>query len=220
VPVCEVNAFYDDTENSITFPAAILQPPFFDANASSAANYGALGAVIGHEMTHGFDDAGRLYDLHGKLSNWWTDEDAKKFQARMRLYDAQFATYTIGLPLGAHINPKLTAGENIADLGGLHIALDAYLTSRLTAMPCQDGKVTQHENLQYSIQTFFLAYAQSWREVTRARALLHNLNSNPHAPEVARTNVPVSNMDAWYKVFNISADSLLFRAQSDRVQIW
>jgi len=216
-PVYDVNAFYEPMDNSITFSAGILQPPFFNPNASSAVNYGALGAVIGHEMTHGFDDEGSLFDLNGKLSDEWTPEDRRKFKALVELYNEQFATYTIGLPAGAHINPQLTAGENIADFGGLNIALDAYLVTRSAQASCASSSTA---DVNKDIQEFFLSYAQSWREKKRPNALMAQLSDDFHSPAVARTNVPLSNMNQWYMTFNITHDAQLFRTDANRVQIW
>jgi len=220
--VFEVNAYYDETVNAIFFPAANLQPPFYDPEADDAVNYGSIGAVIGHEMTHGFDKLGSQYDAVGKLGNWWAEADRDEFEARVRRYGKQFSAFKLGMPQGTHINAEQTLDENIADLGGLHIALDAYRASRQQALSqsaptrCQaDASTSGSEE-----RRFFLGYAQSWREVMRAKKLLTFLESNVHAPAIARVDVPLQNMDAWYVAFKVSSDSSNFLPEKDRVTIW
>jgi putative endopeptidase len=172
-----VNAYNNPTLNEVVFPAAILQPPFFDPKADPAINYGGIVAVIGHEMTHGFDDQGRKYDGTGKLRDWWTADDAKQFDARAARYGAEFAAYDTGV--GVPINPKLTMGENIADLGGLNLALDAYHASL-------DGKPAPVIDGYTGDQRVFLGWAQVWRGVYRPDALKRQLASDPHSPDPYR----------------------------------
>jgi putative endopeptidase len=206
-----VNAYNNPDFNEVVFPAAILQPPFFNPNADPAVNYGAIGAVIGHEMTHGFDDQGRKYDANGRLSDWWTAEDAKKFQARTDQLGASYEKIDI-LP-DAHINGKLTMGENIADLGGILTALDAYHESlHGQPAPVIDGLTGD--------QRFFLGFAQIWRGKTRADALRQQMVTDPHSPEKARVDGVVPNVDAWYKAFDVKPGDKLYRSPEDRTRIW
>ena len=205
-----VNAYYNPTANEIVFPAAILQAPYFGADFDAAANYGGIGATIGHEMTHGFDDEGRKFDGTGALANWWTDEDGKKFEARATVLGKQFDAYQ-PFP-GAHVNGSLTMGENIADLGGLLIALDAYHRS-LGGKPAPviDGLTGD--------QRFFLAYAQGWRDKSREDALREQMASDPHAPDQYRANT-VRNLDAWYAAFDVKPGDKLYLSPDDRARIW
>ena len=206
-----VNAYYEPTANEIVFPAAQLQPPYFNLSFDAAANYGGIGGVIGHEMTHGFDDEGRDFDGTGKLVNWWSPEDGPKFDTRAAALAAQYDTFE-PYP-GAHVNGKLTDGENIADLGGLLIALDAYHRSLHGApAPVIDGLTGD--------QRFFLAYAQSWRTKRREAAIRSLVVSNPHAPEQYRVNGVVRNVDAWYQAFGVAPGDKLYVAPADRVRIW
>lgn len=206
-----VNASYDSNLNQMVFPAGILQPPFFDPAADAAVNYGGIGAVIGHEMIHGFDDEGRKYDGSGVLTTWWTDEDAAKFTASTALLGRQFDAYE-PLP-GFHVKGDLTMGENIADLGGALVALDAYHRSLgEDRAPVRDGLSGD--------QRFFLGYAQSWRHKSTDDQIRQQTVSNPHAPERYRVNGIVRNMDAWYDAFGVQPGSRLFLAPVDRVRIW
>jgi putative endopeptidase len=206
-----VNASYDATLNEMTFPAGILQPPYFDPAADPAVNYGGIGAVIGHEMIHGFDDEGRKYDGAGVLSAWWTDADAKEFTARAAVLGRQFDGYE-PFP-GVHLKGDLTMGENIADLGGALIALDAYhLSLGGKGAPTIDGRTGD--------QRFFLGYAQSWRHKSTDDAIRQLIVANPHAPEQYRVNGVVRNMDAWYAAFGVKPGDKLYLAPQDRVQIW
>jgi len=206
-----VNASYDATLNEMTFPAGILQPPFFDPAADPAVNYGGIGAVIGHEMTHGFDDEGRKYDGAGVLSAWWTDADAKEFTARAAVLGAQFDGYE-PFP-GVHLKGDLTMGENIADLGGALIALDAYhLSLGGKAAPVIDGLTGD--------QRFFLSYAQSWRHKSTDESIRQQIVANSHAPANYRVNGVVRNMDAWYEAFGIKQGDRLYLAPEERVRIW
>jgi putative endopeptidase len=206
-----INAYYNPTGNEIVFPAAILQPPFFDPDGDMAINYGGIGAVIGHELTHGFDDQGRRYDAKGRLTDWWTPEDAKRFEVEATKLGKEYGAFEV-LP-GAHINGDLTMGENIADLGGLLLALDAYHASLKGApAPVIDGLTGD--------QRVFLGWAQVWRGKSRDDALRQQLVSNPHSPNQARVDVPVRNIDAFYQAFGIKAGDKMYVAPTDRVRIW
>ncbi|MGZ6039427.1 MAG: M13 family metallopeptidase [Phenylobacterium sp.] len=206
-----INAYYNPTGNEIVFPAAILQPPFFDPDGDMAVNYGACGGVIGHETTHGFDDQGRHYDGTGRLTDWWTPEDAAKFQAETVKLGKQYGAFEV-LP-GTRINGDLTMGENIADLGGLLLALDAYHTSlHGAAAPIVDGLTGD--------QRVFLGWAQVWRGKTRDDALRQQLVSDPHSPERARVDVPMRNVDAFYAAFGLKPGDAMYVAPADRVRIW
>ncbi|MGN6058054.1 MAG: M13 family metallopeptidase [Sphingomicrobium sp.] len=205
-----INAYSSPTMVEIVFPAAILQPPFFDPNADPAVNYGGIGAVIGHEMSHQFDDQGAKYDLHGNLVDWWTPADAKKFQSRLDQYERQIDSYE-PLP-GMHVNGKLTMGENVADLAGLTVAHDAYIASLNGAQPpVIDGMSAD--------QRFYLGWAQVWRCKMREPALRQQLLTDPHSPCPVRTDV-VRNMDPWYSAFGVQAGQKLYLAPADRVRIW
>jgi putative endopeptidase len=206
-----VNAYYNPTMNEIVFPAAILAPPYFDPGADAAANYGGVGAVIGHEMTHGFDDEGRKFDGTGRLVDWWTADDAAKFEAEAKKLNAQYDTYS-PFP-GVHVKGDQTTGENIADLGGILIALDAYHNSlHGQPAPVIDGLTGD--------QRFFLAYAQSWRDKRREDAVRDLLVRDVHSPEVYRVNGVVRNVDAWYASFAVKPGQALYLATGDRVRIW
>src|SRR4029079_5805854 len=185
-----VNAYNGGLENKIVFPAGILQPPFFDPNADAAVNYGAIGAVIGHEISHGFDDQGRKIDATGTVRDWWTAGDAERFNAEAKRFGAQYAAFE-GVP-GSHINPELTMGENIADFAGISVALDAYHRS-LGGQPAPViGGLTGGERC-------FLAYAQVWRNKSREDALRQQVTTDPHSPARYRTIAPLRNLDAWYE---------------------
>jgi putative endopeptidase len=206
-----VNAYYDPTKNEIVFPAAILAPPFFDPKADMAVNYGAIGGVIGHEMTHGFDDQGRQYDGTGKLTDWWTKEDSDRFDARAKQLVAQYSAFE-PLP-GAHVNGGLTLGENIADLGGLLLALDAYHASlHGQPAPVIDGLTGD--------QRVFLGWAQVWKSKIRDDALRQRLATDPHSPEKLRVNGVVHNVDGWYAAYDVKPGDKLYLAPDQRVRIW
>jgi putative endopeptidase len=206
-----VNAYYDPLMNQITFPAAILQPPFFDPNADPAVNYGAIGAVIGHEMGHGFDDQGREFDETGKIRNWWTPETNKKFLAQTDRFAAEYNAFC---PLdGVCVNGKLTMGENIGDLGGLEMAYTAYKLS----LNGQESTVIDGFT---GDQRFFMAHAQVWRGIEREDALRNLVLTNPHSPVAARGSIPERNMDSWYAAFNVKEGDKLFIKPEDRVKIW
>ena len=205
-----VNAYYNPPKNEIVFPAAILQAPFFDPNADPAVNYGGIGVVIGHEISHGFDDQGRQYDSTGTLRDWWTPEDAAKFKVRADRLIAQYDAYEV-LP-GTHIKGGLTLGENIADLAGLRISYDAYhLSLHGKPAPVIDGLTGD--------QRFFLGFAQVWRERQRDAALLSQVTSNPHSPGEQRAST-VRNFDPWYAAFNPKPGGKLYLTPEQRVRIW
>lgn len=206
-----VNAYYNPGKNEIVFPAAILQPPFFDATAEDAVNYGGIGAVIGHEISHGFDDQGSKYDGDGNLQNWWTDEDRAAFEALTGRLVEQFSAYE-ALP-GRNVNGQLTLGENIADLSGMAIALKAY---HLSLGP-DGGEVMDGYTPD---QRFFLGWAQIWRRKYRDEELIRRLVTDPHSPSAFRANGPVSNLDAFYNAFDLSESDQLFRPHDERIQIW
>ncbi len=189
-----VNAYYTQSFNAIFFPAAILQPPFFDPNADDAVNYGGIGVVIGHEIGHGFDDQGSKYTGAGILESWWTDADRKAFEERVAMLGAQYDSYE-GLP-GLHVNGKLTMGENIGDLSGVAIALQAYHASL-------DGRTPPVLDGFTGDQRFFLAFAQVWRGKYRDGAMRQQVLTNPHSPPHWRTVGPVRNVDGWYDAFGV-----------------
>ncbi len=206
------NAYYNPTFNEIVFPAGILQPPFFDPNADDAVNYGEIGATIGHEISHGFDDQGSKYDAHGSLANWWTEADRKNFDARTAALARQYDQYE-PLP-GLHINGKLTLGENIADLAGLVIAYKAYHISL-------HGKPAPVLNGFTGDQRFYIAYSQSWRQHDRDGIERARLLSNPHSPENYRVNGVVRNDDGWYQSFpDIKPGDKYYLPPDQRVHLW
>jgi predicted metalloendopeptidase len=206
-----VNAYYNPVRNEIVFPAAILQPPFFNMAADEAVNYGAIGAVIGHEMGHGFDDQGRNYDAEGVLRDWWTEKDATEYQARAKRMVEQFNAYE-PLP-GLKVNGALTLGENIADLTGLVIARRAYQLSLAgKPAPVIDGLSGE--------QRFYFGWAQVWAAKEREDSLRQQVLTNPHAPEMYRANGPVRNIPDFYEVFGVKESDKLFLPAEQRVKIW
>ncbi|MBK5188286.1 MAG: M13 family metallopeptidase [Gemmatimonadaceae bacterium] len=207
----EVNAQYNPLANDVTFPAAILQPPFFDPNADDAVNYGGMGAAIGHEMTHGFDDEGRQFDAAGNLKDWWTGADAKAFDQRALLVQQQFDGYVVLDSL--HVNGKLTLGEDIADLGGLKIAYEAMERSFSGKRPAPIDGFTPE-------QRFFLSWAQIWREKARPEAERQQVLTDPHAPSHWRVNGPLANMPEFAAAFGCKAGDMMVRPDSLRPQIW
>jgi len=207
-----VNAYYNPLSNQITFPAAILQPPFFDPYADPAVNYGAIGAVIGHEMGHGFDDQGSMFGPTGKFENWWTPKAKADFGTRTAALAGQYDTYE-PVP-GTKINGRLTLGENIGDLGGIEAAYGAYQKYQ-----AKHGKAKPVDGLTGD-QRFFLAYAQAWRVKVREDAQRQQLLTDPHSPATARVNGIVRNVDAWYTAFNIKPGDNLYLAPEQRVHIW
>jgi len=206
-----VNAYYNPLVNQITFPAAILQPPFFDPYADTAVNYGAIGAVIGHEIGHGYDDQGREFDETGKIRNWWTPETNDRFMGAIGKFAEQYNAFC---PLeGACVNGKFTMGENIGDLGGLEMAYTAYkLSLGGREAPVIDGFTGD--------QRFFMAHAQVWRAIQREDALRNQLLTDPHSPAPARGSIPERNMDAWYAAFNVQPGDAQYIAPENRVRIW
>ena len=207
----QTNDAYNGSLRDIVFPAGILQPPMFDAKADPAINYGAAGGVIGHELTHGFDDQGRKFDAEGRLADWWTPDDAKTFEARAARLGRQYSAFE-PLP-GVHINGELTMGENIADLGGLTLALEAYRASlHGQSAPVLDGLTGE--------QRVFLGWAQAWRGKVRDDFIRRQVVSDPHSPRVFRVNGVVRNIDAWYDAFGVKPGDKLYVAPEDRVRIW
>lgn len=237
-----VNAYYEPSMNVIVFPAAILQPPFFDPKAEDAANYGGIGAVIGHEIGHGFDDQGSQYDGDGKLNNWWTDEDRKNFEARTGALIAQYNSF-VPLQLAEkyadesdkapHVNGALTIGENIGDLGGVNIALKAYAFALGKAAGTPDAEEdgspaaikalldTAPEMDGFTgLQRFFLSYASIWRTKNRDELAEQYLQIDPHSPAEFRTNGIASNVDLFYDAFGVTEGDAMWLAPKDRVSIW
>jgi putative endopeptidase len=208
-----VNAYYSSVKNEIVFPAAILQPPFFDPEADPAVNYGAIGGVIGHEIIHGFDDQGRKSDGAGVLRDWWTKDDATKFEAQAAKLGAQYESYEFPQLPGMRINGKVAMGENIGDLGGLTIALEAYRRSL-------DGKPAPVLDGFNGEQRLFMGWAQVWRTLWRDDALRQQLVNGTHSPGHIRAFAPLRNIDAWYEAFNVTQADPLWVAPEDRVRIW
>jgi len=206
-----VNAYYNPTFNEIVFPAGILQFPFFELKADDAINYGAIGMVIGHEMTHGFDDQGRQYDAQGNLTDWWTKTDAEKFTAKAKGVIDQYNAYTVLDSL--HVNGALTLGENLADIGGLAIAYDAF---KLT----QQGKGAEKIDGFTPDQRFFLGYAQVWRLVDRPESMRTRITTDPHSPEEFRVNGPLANFEPFYQAFGVTEKHRLYRPADQRARIW
>jgi putative endopeptidase len=211
MPAQLVNAYYNPVFNEIVFPAAILQPPFFDAEAEAAVNYGAIGGVIGHEMGHGFDDQGAKSDAKGILRTWWAPGDIEAFKKRTEVLADQYSQFE-PLP-GIKVNGKLTLGENIGDIGGLTVAHEAYTLSR-------EGKPAEVIDGYTGDQRFFFGWAQVWRSLYRDEALRNQVLSDPHSPAMYRVNGVVRNVDAWYAAFGIKEGDALFLAPDKRVKIW
>ena len=209
-----VNAYYNPGMNEIVFPAAILQPPFFDADADDAANYGGIGAVIGHEIGHGFDDQGAKYDGDGNLVDWWTDEDRAEFGTRTKALIEQYDEFVPrGLGDGHHVNGAFTVGENIGDLGGLSIALLAYrLSLKGEPAPVIDGLTGE--------QRVFFGWAQVWRTKSRDAEAIRRLAVDPHSPPEFRCNGVIRNMDAFYEAFEVGESDALYLEPQRRVRIW
>jgi putative endopeptidase len=206
-----VNAYSNSFFNEIVFPAAILQPPYFDPEADPAVNYGGIGGVIGHEMSHAFDDQGAMTDARGAQRNWWAEADHGRFRALTARLADQYSHYE-PLP-GAHVNGRTTLSENIGDLGGLNIALDAYRLSL-------HGRPAPVLNGYTGDQRFFLSWAQTYRENIRDEALRANLSSDPHSPSMFRINGVFRNVDAWYEAFGIGPGDRLYLESSQRIRIW
>jgi putative endopeptidase len=206
-----VNAYYNPTTNEITFPAGIMQPPFFFPEADDAVNYAGIGAVIGHELTHGFDDQGSQFDEEGNMKNWWTEKDKTAFTEKTKVLVKQYNDYVAIDSL--HVNGELTLGENIADLGGISIAYAAF---KKTA---QGKSNTPIDNLSPD-QRFFLSWAQIWRSNYTPAALKQQVKTNPHSPSMFRANGPLSNMPEFYKAFDARPGTGMFREEKDRAKIW
>ncbi|HKD35156.1 MAG TPA: M13 family metallopeptidase, partial [Pirellulales bacterium] len=206
-----VNAYYNPSLNEIVFPAGILQPPYFDLKADEAVNYGAIGAVIGHEITHGFDDQGSRSDAEGNLKNWWTADDRSRFDAKT---DKLVAQYNDCKLLGdLHVNGRLTLGENLADLGGVTIAFAAYQRSLGgRPSPVIDGLTGP--------QRFFIGFAQVWRGAARDAEQRVLLRTDPHSPVQFRALVPLSNVQAFYDAFHVKPGEKMYRPPDKRVQVW
>ena len=206
-----VNAYNGELENKIVFPAGILQPPFFDPSADDAVNYGAIGMVIGHEISHGFDDQGRKIDDTGKVRDWWTPEDSKRFDAETKVFGDQYGKFEAAP--GAFVQPALTMGENIADFAGVQVALDAYHTSLGgKPAPVLDGLTGE--------QRLFLADAQVWRSKQREDSVRSQVTTDPHSPGRFRIIGPLRNVDAWYQAFNVAPGDKLYIAPEHRARIW
>src|SRR6185436_15290396 len=206
-----VNAYYNAQWNEIVFPAAILQPPFFDPSADPAINYGAIGGVIGHEMGHGYDDQGAKSDERGVLRTWWKKEDEDRFNVKVKALAAQYSQFE-PLP-GLRVNGNFTSGENIGDLGGLSVAHDAYMRSLGgKPAPVLDGFTGE--------QRFFFGWAQVWRSITRDEAMRVLVTSDVHSPAEYRCNGVVRNMDAWYEAFGVKPGDKMYLPPEQRVRIW
>jgi predicted metalloendopeptidase len=206
-----VNAYYNPEMNEIVFPAAILQPPFFDANADDAANYGGIGAVIGHEISHGFDDQGAQYDGDGNLRDWWSAADHKNFEAKTKALVAQYDAFS-PVP-GYHVNGQLTLGENIADNSGVAIAYKAYkLSLHGKPAPVIDGLTGD--------QRFFMGFAQVWRMKMREPEQISRIKTDPHAPGQFRANGTMRNQPGFYEAFKVKQGDKMYLAPKDRVIIW
>lgn len=206
-----INAYYNPSNNEIVFPAGILQFPFFDFGADDAVNYGGIGAVIGHEMTHGFDDQGSQFAADGNLKNWWTKEDADKFKQRTQLVVSEYNNFTVLDTI--HVNGRLTLGENLADLGGLNIAYEAFTHTK----QFKEGKKIDGFT---PTQRFFLNWAQVWRNNTVPETAAQLILTDPHSPGEHRCNGPIVNMDAWYAAFNVQPGDKMYVAPDKRIKIW
>ncbi|MBS1774371.1 MAG: M13 family metallopeptidase [Bacteroidetes bacterium] len=206
-----VNAYYNPAFNEIVFPAGILQYPFFDPNADDAVNYGGIGGVIGHEMTHGFDDQGRQYDADGNLHDWWTADDAKKFTEKADVVIKQFDGYTVLDTV--HVNGHLTLGENLADLGGIAIAYEAFKKTK-------QGQSEEKIDGFTPDQRFFLSWAQVWRANTKPEEMALRIKTDPHSPSEWRCNSPLSNMPEFYKAFGIKEGDKMYKPEADRAKVW
>ncbi len=205
-----VNAYYSPEMNEIVFPAGILQPPFFNQEADDAVNYGGIGVVIGHEMTHGFDDQGCKYDENGNLNNWWTEDDSKRFNERTQQLVKLFDEFELR---GNHINGQLTLGENIADLGGLNIAWDAYQMT-------EEAKANQKISGFTPAQRFFISYGTIWRNNIRDKALERRIKEDVHSPAEARVNRTLGSMPHFYEAFDIKPENKMYIAPEERASIW
>ncbi len=206
-----INAYYNPTFNEIVFPAGILQFPFFDPAADDAINYGGIGMVIGHEMTHGFDDQGAQYDKDGNMRNWWSAQDEVKFKEKGKLVVDQYKMFTVLDSL--HVNGELTLGENMADIGGIAIAYDAF---KLT----QQGKDTTKIDGFTPDQRFFLSYAQIWRSKYKDESIRTRINTDPHSPAIWRVNAPLMNFSPFYAAFGVKQGDKMWKPENERIRIW
>ncbi|MNY16704.1 Neutral endopeptidase [compost metagenome] len=206
-----VNAYYNPTMNEIVFPAAILQPPFFDMSADDAVNYGGIGAVIGHEIGHGFDDQGSTFDGDGVMRNWWTKKDNEEFKKRTNALVAQYSAFKVFPDL--NVNGNFTLGENIGDLGGLSIALKAYKAS-LNGKPAPEMDGFSGE------QRVFIGWAQAWLNKSTEEALRNQVGTDPHSPAQFRVNGVVRNIPEFYTAFKVKPTDSLYLAPEKRVKIW
>ena len=206
-----VNAYYNPVNNEIVFPAAIMQPPFFDPEADDAVNYGAIGAVIGHEFSHGFDDQGSKYDAHGNLNDWWTAEDRKLFDERTKVLVEQFNKFEV--LDSVFVNGELTLGENIADLAGLTVSYDAYMRSL-------EGKPKTMIDGYTPEQRFFIGFGQVWRGHARPEFLRQQVVTDPHSPAKFRVLGPLSNMPQFYNAFGVKKGDGMWRDENNRAKIW
>ena len=211
MPAYLVNAGYDPTHNDITFPAGILQPPFFDDGYDDALNYGGMGAVIGHEITHGFDDEGSQFDPSGNLANWWTEQDRAEFERRAKVVEEQFDGYEA--LEGLHVNGKLTLGENMADLAGLTIARDALARRQANQRVAEMDGFTPEQRL-------FIAWARAWRCNYTPERLKLQVNTNPHSPARFRAIGPLSNLDGFQQAFGFRDDDPVMRPPAQRARVW
>lgn len=209
-----VNAYYSPVNNEICFPAAILQPPYFNAEADDTLNYGAIGAIIGHEMTHGFDDQGRQFDKNGNLENWWTPDDEEKFKNLTQKLVDQFNKVEVAP--GVYANGEFTLGENIADQGGLRVALTAYLSSLERNGAAQETDANGFTPLQ----RFYLSYAGVWAGSIREEEKLVRTKSDPHSLAKNRVNVTLRNISEFLEAFGITEGDPMYRAEDERVVIW
>jgi putative endopeptidase len=206
-----INAYYNPANNEIVFPAGILQFPFFDFGADDAVNYGGIAAVIGHELTHGFDDEGRQYGADGNLKDWWSKADAANFTERADKVVAQFNNYTVNDTI--HVNGQLTLGENLADLGGINIAYEAFKKT-------PEGKSDKKIDGFTPDQRFFLSWAQVWRTNILPQAAALAVMTDPHSPGVYRCNGPITNIDAWYAAFNVQPGDKMYKPEDQRIKVW
>ncbi|MBN3859133.1 M13 family peptidase [Neisseriaceae bacterium PsAf] len=216
MPPQTVNAYYSPMKHEIVFPAAILQSPFFNSEVDPAVNFGGIGGVIAHEITHGFDDSGAMFDADGNLNNWWTEEDKSKFDALTQKMVGQFNQYEV-VP-GHFINGKFTLGENIADLGGVNLAFDAlqaYLKDKNIPQKSNDDSQSFTEN-----QKFFISWASVWRTKSTTEYLQNQVKVDPHSPGQFRAFAPLTNVDAFYKAFDVQSGDKLYKAPEDRIKIW
>ena len=206
-----VNAYYNPTFNEIVFPAGILQFPFFDLNADDAINYGGIGMVIGHEMTHGFDDQGAQYDKDGNMQNWWTKDDEAKFKEKGKSVIDLYNTFTMLDSL--HVKGALTVGENIADIGGIAIAYEAFKMTK-------QGQDTIKIDGFTPDQRFFISYAQIWRNKQKEESIRQRINTDPHSPPMYRVLAPLMNFEPFYKAFNVKEGDKMYVAPDKRIKIW